>query len=317
MKTSKSAKAEPFLTLGEFAHQIMAEQFQRIAKKEKSVLADKDPENLHQMRVGTRRLRTALQVFANAVKLPKVANAKQLRNLARVLGAVRDLDVQIANLKDNYYPHLNNKEQKKLDRLCAGLKKRRKTALAQMRETLEQPQYQQIKTAYQTWIDQPQYTELASLPLSVLLPDILSPLLSELLLHPGWLIGIDRISPQNSETLHDLRKACKHVRYQTEFFTPFYGEEFNQWIGEIKQLQDELGTFQDIQVLQTLLAEELGSETELTQLQQHIQQQQKGALSNWEEVRQKYLDEGFRYHLHGMLLQPSHQPTVHPELLKR
>lgn len=35
-----------------------------------------------------------------------------------------------------------------------------------------------------------------------------------------------------------------------------------------------------------------------------IERKQYGALVNWEEIRQKYLDEGVRYRLHQMLLQP-------------
>ncbi len=58
-----------------YAHQVIAEQYRRIVKQEKKVLADKDPEALHQMRVGTRRLRTALQVFGGAIELPKAGSA--------------------------------------------------------------------------------------------------------------------------------------------------------------------------------------------------------------------------------------------------
>ncbi|MBD1848449.1 CHAD domain-containing protein [Leptolyngbya sp. FACHB-711] len=58
-----------------YAHQVIAEQYRRIVKQEKKVLADKNPEALHQMRVGTRRLRTALQVFDGAIELPKAGSA--------------------------------------------------------------------------------------------------------------------------------------------------------------------------------------------------------------------------------------------------
>lgn len=305
------------LTLGEFAHQVIAEHFRRILKHQKGVLADKEPEPLHQMRVGTRRLRTALQVFASAVKLPKTANAKQLRNLARVLGQVRDLDVQLASLSQEYQPNLNKREQKKLDAVSRSLHSQRKQMVAIMKLALTQREFQTIKTAYENWLKTPKYTSVAQLPLVAVLPDVLSPLLSELLLHPGWLIATTDISDENAEVLHDLRKVCKHVRYQTEFFTSFYGEDFRNWVQEIKQLQDHLGAFQDTQILQTLLDNELGAKNDLPELQTLIRQKQAEALSDWEEVRQKYLNNGFRYHLHDMLLQPTlRSDKIHPELLE-
>lgn len=306
------------LMLGEFAHQVIAEQFRRIVKYKKGVLADKDPEQLHQMRVGTRRLRTALQVFASAVKFPKTGNDKQLRNLARVLGDVRDLDVQTASLSQEYQPNLNQREQKKLSRVTQALNTHRKETFATMESALTQREFQQLKTAYESWLKQPQYTPVAQLSLSAVLPDVLSPLLSELFLHPGWLIATTEISDENAEVLHDLRKVCKHVRYQTEFFTSFYGEEFGNWVKEVKKIQDNLGVFQDTQVLQALLKQELGQKSSLPELQRLICQQQGEALADWEDVRQKYLDSGFRYYLHELLLRPVDRPTkVHPELLSQ
>lgn len=304
------------LTLGEFAYQVIAEQFCRVVKRQKGVLADKDPEHLHQMRVGTRRLRTALQIFDGAVKLPKSASANQLRNLARVLGAVRDLDVQTASLSKEYQPNVNSREQKKLGSVSRSLVAQRKEAFAAMKQALTQHKFQEIKTAYERWLEQPKYTAVAQLPLVSVLPDVLNPLLSELFLHSGWLISVHDIADHNAEVLHDLRKVCKHVRYQAEFFTPFYSDEFGNWVQEIKQIQDALGIFQDTQILQALLINELGPKSNLPELQKLIRQNQFNALTNWEDIRQKYLDIGFRYHLHEMLLQPKMRSTkVHPELL--
>jgi len=280
------------------------------------VLADKDPEALHQMRVGTRRLRTALQVFGSAIDLPKAGSAQRLRNLARVLGKVRDLDVQLASLEQEYRPNLNQKEQKQLDTVSEALKKQRVKAFARMKAMLSQPLYQELKTTYTHWLQRPRYIPIAQLPLSILLPDLLGPLLSHLLLHPGWLISSKEAAGENGVMLHELRKACKQVRYQAEFFTPFYGAAFEDWIAEIKALQAQLGDFQDTQVFLELTTKILGRELCLPELQAIIEQKQREALVNWEEIRQKYLDERFRYHLHRMLLQPTVKAgPVHPELV--
>jgi CHAD domain-containing protein len=51
------------------------------------------------------------------------------------------------------------------------------------------------------------------------------------------------------ESLHDLRKRCKELRYALEFFAPLYGpSELRNVIGDLKRLQDCLGEFQDNEV---------------------------------------------------------------------
>jgi len=51
------------------------------------------------------------------------------------------------------------------------------------------------------------------------------------------------------ESLHDLRKRCKELRYVLEFFAPLHDPaEYRRVIGDLKRLQDCLGEFQDTQV---------------------------------------------------------------------
>lgn len=303
------------LTMGELAHQVIADQFHRMSKQTKHVLEDTDPEHLHQMRVSTRRLRTAMQIFDRAVVLPKKANAKQVRNLARILGAVRDLDVQIDSLTNEYQPQFVQAEQKQIRRAVKALKKQRIVAFQAMKTALDDRRFKALQTAFTAWIEQPEFHPIAHLPLLTVLPDVLSPLISEVLLHSGWTVGQDEIAAE-SETLHDLRKVCKHARYQTEFFKPFYGEPFHNWIEEIKQIQDQLGSFQDTQVLRSFLKDAIGNQIDLPQLQEKIQIKQAEALATWDTTRQKYLDQNFRYYLHQMLLHPTlYRDRIHPELM--
>lgn len=305
----KSKKVKPAqllenCTLGDYAHAVIAKQYQRLVKQEAGVLQDADPEYLHQMRVGTRRLRTALQVFGEAVKLPKPARENQVRVLTKVLGQLRDLDVQMAALKDQYRPKLPPSEQEMIDRANASLHKQRVKIFAEVKATLLQSEYRNLKAAYEKWVEAPEFTTLAQLPLAVALPDILSPLLSKLLLHPGWLVAAAEQSTSSGVTLHELRKTCKQARYQAEFFTDFYGDAFQNWVNELRQLQENLGIVQDTHVLLSVLSDHLPAKADFSQLQQVIQQQQANALSDWDQLRAKYLDAAFRRQLYEMILQP-------------
>jgi CHAD domain-containing protein len=310
IKTTRSqpltaSEVRPSHTLGEYASSVIGDQYHQIVKQEKKVLADTDPKHLHHMRVGTRRLRTALQVFGMAVELPKAASAKRIRSLTKVLGKLRDLDVQIAQLQDTYRSRLSAREQSLLNEAAKALQQRRRKAFAKTQATLTRSRYQDLKAAYEEWLDHPCYTSVAQLPLLPLIPDLLSPLLSSVLLHPGWLVQVGDISAENNQVLHDLRKLCKQVRYQAEFFTAFYSEAFQAWIVEVTAIQDSLGKLHDSQVLLELLADELPDHTELPELQAAIQQSESEAMSSWETLRLKYLSPDFRQQLHQMLLEPT------------
>jgi CHAD domain-containing protein len=301
------------LSLGEYAHRIIHDQYQAIAHLEKKVLADQDPEHLHRMRVATRRLQTALQVFENTIQLPKAAQAKRVTAIAKALGKQRDLDVQIADLQTNYQPNAEAKERHHIDKVIQVLHQERCKTFANTKDILTQSRYQDLKAAYETWLKSPQYTAIASHPLLLLLPDLLSPLLSSLLLHPGWLIPATDNSAASNEVLHDLRKACKHARYQAEFFAPFYGDGMQNWLEEVKQIQSKLGKVQDSQVLLHLMEIHLPKHTKLPYLRQAVEQTQAEQMQDWDTVRQNYLDPAYRQHLHYLILAPK-QPAAPKEL---
>ena len=59
--------------------------------------------------------------------------------------------------------------------------------------------------------------------------------------------SIDDNSP--AKHLHELRKECKKLRYLMEFFRSLYPEEkISQLIKSLKQLLENLGNFQDLEV---------------------------------------------------------------------
>ncbi|MFM7424723.1 MAG: CHAD domain-containing protein, partial [Elainella sp.] len=163
--------------------------------------------------------------------------------------------------------------------------------------------YQNLKAAYAEWLETPRYRALADLPVAAALPDLLSPLLSELLLHPGWWVTNDQRHTEAGLLLHELRKTCKHARYQAEFFTDFYGDSFADWVDELKQLQERLGVVQDTHVLLEILTN-YSSLAELADLQQAIAQQQDKAMAQWDKLQAKYLEPRFRQSLYQMILSP-------------
>ena len=56
------------------------------------------------------------------------------------------------------------------------------------------------------------------------------------------------IAEAEPETLHALRIEFKRLRYLVHFFSEIMGATVNDFLAELKAIQDHLGTMQDIQV---------------------------------------------------------------------
>lgn len=298
---------EPFAgqspTLAEFSHDLMQQLFERVVKKEKGVLADRDPEFLHQMRVGCRRLLAALQLQAKVIKVPK-ATKVYIADLAKTLGKLRDLDVQIVAIAEKYYPQLGAWEQKKLNKLLDTLKKQRSRVFAEVVATLNHSDHDQFKRRYQAWLQNPQYRPIAHHQLLLFLPELLSPGLSTLLIHPGWWVTLTANAREADLQVHTLRKVCKTIRYSAEFFTSFYGDGFQVWIGDLKHIQDVLGAAQDSRVLRKLLADQLGKGSNLPELELFMHRDRQENSARWEVLKDNYLNLDFRLRLHQMVIKP-------------
>ena len=85
----------PDSTMGELAYAVLRRQLAVLRATEPGTRLGEDPEELHDMRVATRRLRAALDLFVDVLPVRARAFRAELGWLAGVLGVVRDLDVQL------------------------------------------------------------------------------------------------------------------------------------------------------------------------------------------------------------------------------
>ena len=255
-------------TLGDWAYIAIAKHYKKILKHESKVLKDKDPEHLHQMRVGMRRLRSALSGFAPALDLPSGVSEKNLAKIAKVLGKLRDIDVLQSTLITQYQPNLPEIEQKNLQVILKSLKKERKSAFKAVKQILRNRRYIQFKTGIEAWLEAPNYNTIAAVKIQRVLPDFLLPQAASFLLHPGWLVGVEinagevnfsqrqditTMSSSQAKILHDLRKSAKKTRYNMELFSRFYGNLYNDYLQQITKVQEVLGDVQDTAVLMDFL----------------------------------------------------------------
>ena len=136
-------------TLGDWAALGIQQHLDKVLQHEPEVLTDKDPEELHQMRVGMRRLRSAITGFAPVLDLPNGTQNKNIGKVSRCLGELRDLDVLLEAIDQRYYPNLPSKEQKAIKQVLSELNLQRQQTFKQVKKTLESKKYRQLKQELQ------------------------------------------------------------------------------------------------------------------------------------------------------------------------
>jgi CHAD domain-containing protein len=90
----------PDAPLIDCARRILETRFREVLHYRRGTIAGRDIEQLHSMRVSTRRLRSAMRNFSQCFDRAQLRyHTAQIKEIADRLGAVRDLDVRIAWLK--------------------------------------------------------------------------------------------------------------------------------------------------------------------------------------------------------------------------
>ena len=196
------------------------------------------------MRVAARRLRAALSLFADYLPLNAQRMREELGWVAGALGAVRDLDVQIAQLED-WRPELTAEEREQLDPLIAVLTDRRAAARDEMLAVLDSHRYDRLVPAFTSMLRRGTAAGPASgdVPAVNVAPDLLEQRYRRFRKHG------DRITAASPpEAYHELRIRGKRLRYALEFFTDIYGKPLRAVVESLVAVQDVLGTHQDATV---------------------------------------------------------------------
>jgi CHAD domain-containing protein len=340
---------KPIVTdLGDYTYQAIQKHFKKTLKWEKNVKKDEDPEALHQMRVGMRRLRTVVSSFGFAINLPKIVCDRNIGKIARKLGELRDLDVLKESIETNFQASLTEPELKYLQKAFDVFDKQRENVVLSVKETFKDTRYKLLKSSLNEWLEEPSYQESAKLAIELVLPDLLLPEVSKFLLHPGWQFNtsldkknsIDKSSKfshlndsenlkkehkkesiyenlaGNNELLHSLRKQSKRLRYQMELFVDFYDETYGVYVGDVKNIQDVLGEIHDIDVLEEWFIDILGSEIseKLPTFVNLLAEKRHQLWQRWLPLQERYMQVETRHQLHLAILTPMQKPYSPGEL---
>src|SRR5579885_2403749 len=195
-------------------------------------------EPVHQLRVATRRLRAALELFAPILPARFAAEARaDLAALGRAIGAVRDLDVlalAVAARGRRLAPEL----RAGLGPLEQALAARRAAAHDAMLEALDSARGRAVVAALTTFArGAPAARGVA---LGALAPALVQPVVRALV-RAGRRID-DRSPP---EAVHRVRVRAKRLRYALETLRGLGGRRLARVLRRLERLQELLGEYQD------------------------------------------------------------------------
>lgn len=236
--------------------QIFLQQLRRMQLYEAGSRTGEDIESVHKMRVAVRRMRSLLRFLDGYYPDRTVASAEtRLRQIARALGAIRDLDVLILDLQQ-FSATLPLESQQHANALISRLDRRRARRRKRLNAFLDSKRYRRGLRLLEKFAGI--QGKRAGRPLLPHAPQELRHVLPSLL-HQRLAIvsAYDAVLPAaDDKRLHALRVECKRLRYAIEFFAPVLGASAASFLELITAMQDTLGRINDIAVFVSRLQKE-------------------------------------------------------------
>ena len=228
------------VTAGEAAFLILHADFDKFRASTRLVRESEDSEAVHVMRVSIRRIRAALKTFKAFLPPAMLELDPELKWVFRKLGALRDLDVQLAMVAG--YAEHQHPEQSDLVAVSNKLFREQKQAKASVLKSIESEKFRSLDERLAQLISNGPTAKkgLTGVPLLAAAPDLVRRSYRKAAkaakgLHAG----------SSSPDFHKLRRQAKKLRYNLEFFRELYIKPAEDLIVHLKAVQDVLGSRQD------------------------------------------------------------------------
>jgi CHAD domain-containing protein len=219
-----------------------------------SALLAGDPEGVHQMRVGLRRLRAAISLFADILQDPQTAALKdELKWLTGELGPARELEVLVTRVVAPV--RRRHSRLQGVSSLSRDLTQQRAAALARAQNAVRSPRFRALTLEIAAWLEAGQWSR----PQDDLVRDrgdvAIETSAAEQLTRRFRKIRKKgkKLAELDPRRRHRLRIQAKKVRYASEFFADLFpgrkaSKRREEFLSALERVQDCLGDLNDIAV---------------------------------------------------------------------
>lgn len=274
-------------SLGELVSHAITRSVAQILRHDAGVRLGDNPEDVHQLRVGARRLRSDLSTFNSILQADLVRTWRdELRWLGTSVGTVRDMDVLAERLRSQVQmlPEPETITGKSLLTLLAN---QADSARTSMLKNLQSRRYVELLDCLVSAAIHPPFDVEQAAAI-----DRSAAEAAARFVRPAWRRLRKAVSalddtPSDPE-LHKIRILSKRCRYAAEAVTPVVGHRGARFAAAVADIQSRLGDHQDAVVAETWLREAAAkvpegaiAAGELISLQRHERARLRG---EWRQV---------------------------------
>ncbi|NTW11154.1 MAG: CHAD domain-containing protein, partial [Chlorobiaceae bacterium] len=250
----------PDAPVHESARKLLFSTLSVMKANEEGVKKNIDPEFLHDFRVAIRRTRSLLRQLKGVFSPEETERFLcGFTELGKRSNSLRDCDVYLHH-KGTYFNSLPDFLQPPLTRFFTELESSRKKHHRQFCRYLDSETYRNFFDDWTGFLANPHLPDPEKAP-EAALPTFN---IASSGIRKAWKKVVRRGRLACGETtddeLHELRIDCKKLRYLLEFFSSVYPHEtIAPVVRQLKELQENLGTFVDYSVQVRFLQERLNS----------------------------------------------------------
>jgi CHAD domain-containing protein len=232
---------------GRLATSLLEHQFRVMTKLAKKLQIE-NTEAIHDVRVASRRMRAAISEYREIFyKTPMRDLQNSVREITRGLSEARQLDVSLDLVNAMKQETTDAKVRTALNFVARELADKRNEFSANVRESARKIQSPEFKELYLR----------AARPVHCQKRCVLAR--ASRRIESRYQDAIDAWAKwrQSKETqdLHRLRITSKKLRYTCETYKPIFGEELEDLLGSLKNVQDVLGEWHDWAMMAAYAAE--------------------------------------------------------------
>jgi len=252
-----TVRLEKDAPVGQSARRMLRQTLQVLRTNEPWIPKDIDTEFLHDYRVAIRRTRSILAQLKGIFAEETIAPFRQgFRDLAKRTNNLRDQDVYLLEA-DTLRAMLPQRLRPGLEPFFEDLRKGRHAELRKFARHLSTTHHAAFIKQWEAFLRNPHAVTLheGSIKTAEAAKTTIRKAWKKVLRH-GRNIGQEA----SDQELHALRLDCKKLRYLLEFFATVYPDNIiNPAVKQLKNLQDNLGSFVDLSVQQDHLYQWLAS----------------------------------------------------------
>jgi len=251
----------------QFAAEAILQRLRALGAETEGVRQAEDAEHIHRMRVASRRLRTAMNVFARYIcprSMPRWRRG--IQRITRALARARDADVQIEFLREFLDAMEDKHDRPGLKRLLLRLQQRRRRLQKEVVAALDWLRRARLPEEIQRSVLQ-HGARAGRRAVSTETPSIHGVASSAIRGRLEELLSFEPYvnQPARVEEHHAMRIAAKRLRYTMELFEPLFGRRLKAPLAAARKTQTLLGHIHDCDVWVANLPAFLDKEAARTQ----------------------------------------------------